>query len=95
MHVPSGSCDDVLRTLILEERGRLQGTLEIVADRDDADVIAADAQRLHKIYARTVANQSVCHVGEHGVHAVFAHVDRHDLVPQFIELSGAVSSKSS
>ena len=95
VYVSGSPCNDILRAEILEKCGRLQGTLEIVADRDYAHVIAADGERFHKIGAGTVADQSVCHIGEHSIYTVFTDVNGHDLMSQLIELSGAVSSESS
>ena len=81
VNISCGSCHDVLRAEILEKRRGLQGTLEVVADRDNAYIIIADAEGLHKISARTIANKAVRNIGKNSVDPVFAHIDGHDLVP--------------
>ena len=95
MNVSGGARHHILRVQIFKERGRLQGTLEIVADRDYAHVIAADGERFHKIHAGAVADQTICYIRENRIDAVFADVDSHDLVPHLIKLAGTMSAESS
>ena len=69
--------------------------MEIIADGDNTDVVVFDTQALHEIRLCAVADQAVCHVGEHGIHSVLTNVNGHYLVSQFRQFFGTVASETS
>ena len=86
MDAARGARDDILRAELLEPQRRLERALEVVADRDDAEIEIAHAERLEKARIRRIRDERVRHEGQREIHLLLILVDREDLMIELIHL---------
>ena len=68
--------------------------MKVSADRHNANIKIADAQRLQEFRVGAVADLGVGHNAQNGVDAILVFVHRHDLMAELVQLLCDVAAKS-
>ena len=94
VNITGSAGDNELCAELLQERGRFKGTLEVIADRDDAGIKIADSQRGKEGLVCTVTDLCFCHIGKDCVDAFLRTVNGHDLMSEVVKMHGNMFSKT-
>ena len=85
---------DIASAELFEEGGRFEGALKVIADGDDADIEAGDAEGLQKVGIGAVGDESVRHERQYAIYTVFVVVDGEDVMLHVVQLLGNVAAEA-
>ena len=94
VHITCCTGNDQLRTQLLQGAGSLQRALEVLADRNKADVEVIHPQGFQKIPVGAVADLGVGDIGQQLVDALFVVIHHHDLMVQSVQIHGDVLAEA-
>ena len=86
----SGTGDNLFGSQFIQRESGLQGTQEIISDRNDAEIETGDSQSAQKGFLDTVPDPRVRDIGHDLVDLFFILIDDHDVVSQLVKLHRAV-----
>ena len=94
LDIPFRTGNDQFCAQLLQQGSGFQRALKVSADRYNADIEIADAQRLQKFRVGAVTDLGVGHNVQHGVDALLVFVNRHDFMSEFVQLFCDMAAKS-